>query len=70
MGSNIDEKIFSPSEPLGIIILFIGLIFTSTILYIIYSVSSNKESINDKNIRKKNEFIQKEKIGKLYPKKK
>ena len=70
MGSNIDEKIFSPSEPLGIIILFIGLIFTSTILYIIYSVSSNKESINDKNIRKKKEFIQKEKIGKLYPKKK
>ena len=70
MGSNIDEKIFSPSEPLGIIILFIGLIFTSTILYIIYSVSSNKESIKDKNIRKKKEFIQKEKIGKLYPKKK
>ena len=70
MDSNIDVKIFSPNEPLGIIILFIGLIFTSTILYIIYSVSSNKESINDKNIRKKKEFIQKEKIGKLYPKKK
>ncbi len=67
MGSNIDIKIFSPTEPLGIIILFIGLIFTSTILYIIYSVSSNKESINDKKILKKNEFIQKEKIRNLFP---
>ena len=63
--SNIYVKIFSPSEPLGIIILFIGLIFTATILYIIYSVSSNKESIKDKNIRKKKEFIQKEKIDKF-----
>ena len=70
MDSNIDVKIFSPNEPLGIIILFIGLIFTATILYIIYSVSINKESINDKNLKKKKEIIQKEKIGKLYPKKK
>ena len=67
MDSNIDVKIFSPNEPLGIFILLIGLIFTATILYIIYSVSSNKESINDKNIRMKKEFIQKEKIRKLFP---
>ena len=70
MDSNIDVKIFSPSEPLGIIILFIGLIFTATILYIIYSVISNKESINDINIRKNKEFIQKERIRKLFPNKK
>jgi len=68
MDSNIDVKIFSPTEPLGIIILCIGLIFTAMILYILYSVSTNKESIDDKNIRKKKEIKQKEKISKLFPK--
>jgi len=68
MDSNIDVKIFSPTEPLGIIILCIGLIFTAMILYILYSVSTNKESIYDKNIRKKNEVKQKDKISKLFPK--
>ena len=68
MDSNIDVAIFSPTQPIGIFILFLGLIFTGMILYIIYSVSTNKESIDDKNIRKKNEFKQKEKISKLFPK--
>jgi len=68
MDSNIDVKIFSPTEPLGIIILCVGLIFTAMILYILYSVSTNKESIDDKNIRKKKEIKQKEKISKLFPK--
>ena len=66
--SYIDPKIFSPTEPIGIIILFVGLIFTAIILYIIYSVSINKESKNDKHVRNKKEFMQKEKIRNLYPK--
>ena len=66
----IDLKIFSHSEPIGILILFSGLIFTSMILYIIYAVSINKESLEDKKIRTKKESLQKEKIGKLFPKKK
>ena len=70
MNSAIDLKIFSPSEPLGIFILFVGLIFSGMIFYIIYAVSTNKESIEDKKIRSQKEFIQKEKIGKLFPKKK
>ena len=70
MDSNIDLNIFSPNQPIGIFISIIGLIFTGMILYIIYSVSINKESINDKKIRKKKEFIQKEKIWKLFPKNK
>ena len=70
LNSGLDLKIFSPSEPLGIIILFIGLIFSAMIFYIIYAVSINKESIEDKKIRTEREFIQKEKIGKLFPKKK
>ena len=70
LNSAIDLKIFSPTEPIGIIILFIGLFFSGMIFYIIYAVSTNKESIEDKKIRTVRESIQKEKIGKLFPKKK
>ena len=70
LNSGIDLKVFSPTEPVGIIILFIGLIFTGMIFYIIYAVSTNKESLEDKKIRNEKELIQQEKIGKLFPKKK
>ena len=70
LNTALDLKIFSPREPLGILILFLGLVFTAMIFYIIYAVSSNKESIEDKKIRTKKESIQQEKIGKLFPKKK
>ena len=70
MNTGIDLKIFSPTEPIGIFILFVGLIFSTMIFYIIYAVSTNIESIDDKKIRSQKEFIQKEKIGKLFPKKK
>jgi len=70
LNTALDLKIFSPREPLGILILFLGLVFTGMIFYIIYAVSTNKESIEDKKIRTKKESIQQEKIGKLFPKKK
>jgi len=70
LNTSLDFKIFSPSEPLGILIIFIGLIFTGMIFYIIYAVSTNKESLEDKKLRTKKEFLQREKIGKLFPKKK
>ena len=70
LNTTFDLKIFSPSEPLGILIIFIGLIFTGMIFYIIYAVSTNKESLEDKKIRAKKENLQQEKIGKLFPKKK
>ena len=70
LNTALDLKIFSPSEPLGILILFLGLVFTSMIFYIIYAVSTNKESLEDKKIRTKKDTIQQEKIGKLFPKKK
>ncbi len=66
----LDLEIFSPSEPIGILILLLGLIFTFMIFYIIYAVSTNKESLEDKKIRKKRESTQQEKIGRLFPKKK
>ena len=70
LNSSQDLKIFSPSEPLGILIICLGFMFTGMIFYIIYAVSTNKESLEDKKIRTKKEFLQKEKIGKLFPKKK
>ena len=70
LNTALDLKIFSPSEPLGIFILVLGLIFTFMIFYIIYAVSTNKESLEDKKIRTKKEFLQKQKIGKLFRKKK
>ena len=70
LNTALDLKIFSATEPLGIFIIFVGLIFTAMIFYIIYAVSTNKESLEDKKIRTKKEYLQKEKIGKLFPKKK
>ena len=70
MNKTLDLKIFSPTEPIGIIILLVGVIFSGMIFYIIYAVSTNKESLEDKKIRNKKELIQKERIGRLSPKKK
>ena len=70
LNTTLDLKIFSPSEPIGILIIFLGLIFTGMIFYIIYAVSVNKESLEDKKIRTKKESLQQERIGKLFPKKK
>ena len=70
LNTALDLKIFSPSQPLGLFILFLGLIFSGMIFYIIYAVSTNKESLEDRKIRTKKEFLQQEKIGKLFPKKK
>ena len=70
LNTALDLKIFSPSEPIGILILFLGIVFTGMIFYIIYAVSTNKESLEDKKIRSKKESLQEEKIKKLFPKKK
>ena len=67
---SLDLKILSPREPIGLLILLLGLIFTGMIFYIIYAVSTNQESLEDKKIRTKKESLQQEKIGKLFPKKK
>ena len=70
MNQDIDLNIFSPTAPLGIFILFSGLIFSSLILYVIYAVSTDKDSIGDKKVKDKKNSIQQEKIRKLFPQKK
>ena len=70
MKESIDVNIFSPTAPLGIFIILCGLIFSGIIFYIIYTVSTDKESIEDKKMRNKKISLQKEKINRLFPKKK
>ena len=70
MKGSIDVNIFSPTAPLGIFIILCGLIFSGIIFYIIYTVSTDRESIEDKKMRSKKISIQKEKIDRLFPKKK
>ena len=70
MRGSIDVNIFSPTAPLGILIILCGLIFSGIIFYIIYTVSTDKESIEDKKMRNKKISLQKEKISRLFPKKK
>ena len=50
LNTTLDLKIFSPSAPLGILIIFLGLIFSGMIFYIIYAVSTNRESLEDRKI--------------------
>ena len=70
MKESIDLNMFSPTAPLGIFIILCGLIFSGIIFYIIYTVSTDKESIEDKKMRSKKISQQKEKISRLFPKKK
>ena len=70
MKESIDVNMFSPTAPLGIFIILCGLIFSAIIFYIIYTVSTDKESIEDKKMRSKRISLQKEKISRLFPKKK
>ena len=51
LNTALDLKIFSPNQPIGLFIIFIGLIFSGMIFYIIYAVSTNKESLEDRKIR-------------------
>ncbi len=67
MNSNIDVNIFSPTGPVGIVILLCGLIFSGLVLYVIYAVSTDKESIEDRKIRDRKKLIQIEKINRLFP---
>ena len=66
LNSGIDLKIFSPTEPIGIIILFIGLIFSGMIFYIIYAVSTNKESLEDTKIGLKEKLFNKRRLENCF----
>ena len=68
--SSLGLDYLAPTGSIGIIVIMVGVIFSGMIFYIIYAVSTNKESIDDKKSRLEKEAIQKEKIDKLFPKRK
>ncbi|AAP99695.1 hypothetical protein EV11_0850 [Prochlorococcus sp. SS52] len=71
MASNsLGYEFLSPSQPLGILILVVGAIFTSMIILIFINASQDKESSMDRKRKKLAKDEQSKKIARLYPKKK
>ena len=69
MPSSLRYELFSPSEPIGALILIIGVLFTSLTFLVFFNVSRDIDSMAD--TRRKQLLIKKknQKIAKLYPKK-
>ncbi len=69
MPSSLRYELFSPSEPIGALILIIGVLFTSLTFLVFFNVSRDIDSMAD--TRRKQLLIkeQNQKIAKLYPKK-
>tara|TARA_B100000700_G_C14935606_1_gene804113 strand:- start:455 stop:658 length:204 start_codon:yes stop_codon:yes gene_type:complete len=56
----------SPTAPLGMLILFIGIVFSIGIFYILLNL--DKDSISDRQRKESIEKIRQEKLDSLYPK--
>ena len=70
MNSNsLGYEFLAPTEPLGVLILIIGTLFTGMILFIFFNVSQDKDSIADKKGKEFAKAEQSRKIARLYPKK-
>ena len=65
MNESFKLSYLSPSEPLGLIILVIGILFTAMTFYVIANL--DKESAIDKERRLKKEIDRINKINKLSP---
>ncbi len=70
LSSSLGYEYLSPSRPLGILILIVGVIFTTMIFYIFINVNSNVDSLAEKKRNKTKKLKQEEKIARLYPKNK
>ncbi len=54
-----------PSQPIGLLILLTGIIFTTVIAYIFYTL--DKDSSDEVNRKKIQSEVQQKKIKRLYP---
>ncbi len=57
---------FSPTQPIGLLIVIIGIIFSGCIFYILFNL--DKDSQSDKKRKLLLESERQEKLKKLYPK--
>ena len=65
MSDNLGLEYLSPREPIGLLILIIGIFFTVGIFYIF--INLDKESYSEKARKTKEQQIQANKIKRLYP---
>ena len=63
-------ELFAPNQPLGVLILVIGLCFTAMIIFIFINVNQNNDSRVDRIKKKLAKEEQLQKIARLYPKRK
>ncbi|WP_036917256.1 MULTISPECIES: hypothetical protein [unclassified Prochlorococcus] len=68
-GNSLGYEFLAPSQPLGILILVIGGLFTATTLFVFINVNQNDESNADRKRKKVAKEAQLKKIARLYPKK-
>ena len=68
MTNSLGLDFFSPNEPLGQLILIIGVLFTSLIIYIFINI--NKPSESERKRQEIENSRQQNKINSLYPNKK
>ena len=55
----------NPLEPIGLLILILGIFFTMTIIYIFLNLEN--ETIDERNRKKNEKIVQEKKIQRLYP---
>ena len=63
------NQIFKYESPVFILILIIGILFTSMTMYVFINVSTNQESLSEKKARIIKREQQLKKIASLYPSK-
>ena len=68
--NSLGYEFLGPTQPLGILILLVGAIFTSMIILIFINASQNKDSSMDRKRKKLAKEEQSKKIARLYPKRK
>ncbi len=67
--NSLGYEFLGPTEPLGLLILIIGAIFTGIILLIFINASQGKDSSVDRKRKELAKEEQAKKIARLYPKK-
>ena len=68
--NSLGYEFLGPAQPLGILILFTGILFTAMIFFVFINVSQDKDSVADKKAKELITLEQARKIARLYPKKK
>ena len=59
-----------PTGPLGVIIIVVGIFFTTLMAFVFYQVTNDLDSLSDKQRKQMAQREQDKKIARLYPSKK